>query len=250
MAYQKTGVGEYAEFLITVNNRCAVLLITIRILIQCFTPWHPTFKWIGYGVVSLAVATVDSVSVAAVCLVLSFLFVWLANLPLRLVLSRILALAVVFVLFTAMLAATVSPHDASLGFLKYSAEGLCLGLLIGFKCMTIVVVTVILLATTSMAKLLKSLGDFFIPQKLIEILLLVYRLIYSVSGEMESLRRAATCRGFKPSISLMQLKTFGKLAGSLLIRGFERSDRLYDAMLVRGYDGNGSNDVGNQSRCL
>ncbi len=202
-----------------------------------FHTWHPTFKWISYGIVSLAVATVDTGSVAAVCLVVSLLFVRLANLPLRLVFSRFLALSVMFVIFTVMLAFTVSPHDASLGFINYSAEGLCLGVLIGLKCMTIVVLTVILLATTSMARLFKSLGDFFIPARLIEILLLVYRLIYSVSGEMESLRRAATCRGYKPSISFLQLKTFGKLTGSLLIRGFERSDRLYDAMLVRGYDG-------------
>jgi len=44
-------------------------------------------------------------------------------------------------------------------------------------------------------------------------------------------------RGFKPSTAVHTYKTFGYLIGMLLIRSFERSERIYNAMLCRGFHG-------------
>jgi cobalt/nickel transport system permease protein len=44
-------------------------------------------------------------------------------------------------------------------------------------------------------------------------------------------------RGFKPKTNFHTYKTFGYLIGMLLIRSYERSERIWNAMLCRGFQG-------------
>ena len=199
--------------------------------------WHPTCKLAGAGVVALATAGVNSVAAAGACVVLALLMVLLGRLPARLVWSRVMPVAGFLVVLAVLLALSTSPRDAALGGVGFSTAGLRLGCLIGLKCLAIVVLSVVALATTATVQVFKSARSLAVPGRLVEILLLAYRLIFALSEEMDSLRRAASCRGFVPGVAPRQLRHLGRLTGSLLARGFDRSDRLYNAMLARGYDG-------------
>jgi cobalt/nickel transport system permease protein len=44
-------------------------------------------------------------------------------------------------------------------------------------------------------------------------------------------------RGFIPRTNGYTLHTFGNFVGTLLIRSFERTERVYKAMLSKGYQG-------------
>jgi cobalt/nickel transport system permease protein len=50
--------------------------------------------------------------------------------------------------------------------------------------------------------------------------------------------RSATVAGYKSGRNVMwRAKVTGNMAGQLFLRSYERSDRIYNAMLARGYTG-------------
>lgn len=91
-------------------------------------------------------------------------------------------------------------------------------------------------------------GDFFwalealkLPPLLVSIIAFAYRYLQLLAGEAErmaSARRARQTRRGRAGPSLaFSLRSAGGFIGSLLLRGLERSERVYGAMLARGYDG-------------
>jgi cobalt/nickel transport system permease protein len=71
----------------------------------------------------------------------------------------------------------------------------------------------------------------------------MYRYLFVLSDEVLRLRRAREARsavlpGRKGGGSLLwRAKVAGSMAGQLFLRSLERSDRIYSAMLARGYKG-------------
>jgi cobalt/nickel transport system permease protein len=55
--------------------------------------------------------------------------------------------------------------------------------------------------------------------------------------EYERLRRAMRARGFRPGPNAHTLRTLGHLVGMLLVRAFDRSERVLAAMKCRGFRG-------------
>ena len=51
------------------------------------------------------------------------------------------------------------------------------------------------------------------------------------------LSRAARVRGFTPKTDLHTYKTYAYMLGMLLVRAMARADRVYQAMLCRGFKG-------------
>ena len=51
------------------------------------------------------------------------------------------------------------------------------------------------------------------------------------------MQRSMRVRGFAPRTNLATLRTMGAAFGMLFIHSFERTERVYEAMLSRGYQG-------------
>ena len=47
-----------------------------------------------------------------------------------------------------------------------------------------------------------------------------------------------TSRGFSRRISIYAMSTTGKLLGMLFVRSHDRAERVFNAMVSRGYEGN------------
>ncbi|MDR0622773.1 MAG: energy-coupling factor transporter transmembrane protein EcfT, partial [Deltaproteobacteria bacterium] len=75
------------------------------------------------------------------------------------------------------------------------------------------------------------------PEKLAAMLSLMTRYVTVIRDEFERLVWAMKIRGFKASTSLHCLRSYANLAGVLLVRGLDRGERVYAAMLCRGYKG-------------
>ena len=105
---------------------------------------------------------------------------------------------------------------------------------------------VLLTSTTPAYNLLASLRWLRLPAILVSIVMLMYRYLFVLVDETQRLMRARTARsaslgdgGSGSGGSLIwRAKGTGGMAGSLFIRTLDRSDRIYLAMLARGYDGN------------
>ena len=55
--------------------------------------------------------------------------------------------------------------------------------------------------------------------------------------EMKTLNVAMRARGFVPRTNLRTMSILGGYVGTLLVRSFERTERVYKAMLSKGYNG-------------
>ena len=81
-----------------------------------------------------------------------------------------------------------------------------------------------------------------IPRLLVGIFGLMWRYLFLLADEAMRLMRARQARSGSSSgrgggTLAWRARVTGSMAGSLFLRGYERSERVYNAMLSRGYDG-------------
>ena len=90
--------------------------------------------------------------------------------------------------------------------------------------------------TTPMPDILEVLRKLHCPGLLIELMLLIYRFIFILLDTASAISTSQNCRlGNKDYRT--SLKSFGLLGSVLMIRAITRSNKLYDAMEARCYDG-------------
>ncbi len=124
------------------------------------------------------------------------------------------------------------------GPLKVSQEGLVLAGLIFWKSNLILWATITLLGTSSIFSLAHALHHLRVPGKLVQLLFFTFRYLDLLKREYHRLWEAALLRGFVPKTNLHTYRTMAYLTGSLLVRSYDRSQRIYEAMLCRGFEGN------------
>lgn len=128
------------------------------------------------------------------------------------------------------------------GGLTVSVEGTARFVSIVIKSWISVQAAILLVATTTFPDLLWALSALHIPRPLVAIVGFMYRYLFVLSDEALRLTRARAARsaagskGRRPSL-LWRGKVTGRMIGTLMLRSLERSERIYEAMLARGYRG-------------
>jgi len=115
------------------------------------------------------------------------------------------------------------------------AAGWLTFLSIFIKCSLTVAAVVVLVASTGMDKLAAALRMLLIPKIFVLQLLLTYRYISLLAEEAGRLLRAHSLR--TPGHKGIAHAAWGSLAGGLLLRSFDRAQHVYQAMCLRGFDG-------------
>jgi cobalt/nickel transport system permease protein len=101
----------------------------------------------------------------------------------------------------------------------------------------------LLVMTTHLTDLLWALGSLHVPEILLAIIGLAYRYLFTLQEEAQRLLRARAARsGADPQRRfggrlLWRARVAGGMVGSLFLRSYEQSERVYTAMLARGYTG-------------
>ncbi|MBN1140023.1 MAG: cobalt ECF transporter T component CbiQ [Anaerolineae bacterium] len=102
----------------------------------------------------------------------------------------------------------------------------------------------LLVATTPFPALLKAMQALRLPQILVTIIALMVRYLFVLVDEATRLQTARQARSAGTAATaraggtlFWRVKVLGGMIGSLFIRSYERSERIYHAMLSRGYDG-------------
>jgi cobalt/nickel transport system permease protein len=101
---------------------------------------------------------------------------------------------------------------------------------------------VLLSATTRVSDILWGLSRLGVPRILVATVGFMVRYLFVLADEVLRMVRARTSRsprleGSRPPGAVWQGRTAGMMVGSLFLRSLERSERVYAAMLSRGYDG-------------
>ena len=124
----------------------------------------------------------------------------------------------------------------SWGYLRITSEGLTALGSVALKSFLSLVIVNILVLTTSVSHLLQALITLKTPWLLVAIMASMIRYLSVLVDEFTSMRRAALSRNLMGSPGWQRL-VVGNMIGSLFIRTYERGDRIYHAMLSRGYTG-------------
>lgn len=102
---------------------------------------------------------------------------------------------------------------------------------------------ILLVATTRFPDLIHALEHLRIPAILTTIIAFLYRYLFVLTDEVFRLLRARESRSAASTGKrvgrgvLWQARVAGNMAGQLFLRSYERSDRIYQAMVARGYTG-------------
>ncbi len=123
------------------------------------------------------------------------------------------------------------------GSFSYTFEGFLDALAIAVKANAILLTVTALVSTLPLVRLGQDLERMHVPVKLTRLLLFMVRYLEVLRLEFDRMLRAAAARGFSPRLNQHTLRTYGNLIGMLLVRAYDRAERVQAAMKCRGFTG-------------
>lgn len=198
----------------------------------------PRARVVAAVVFSVVVAMAGQFSALGLGLAAAAVGMALSGWPVRAVLGRLLPLNVVMLLLVLLLPLTTEGAPLGrLGPLRFSAEGLRLGAAVALKGNAIVLAMLVLLGTMEAPTLGHALSHLRVPDKLAHLMLFTVRYLDVLHREYLRLAAAMRVRGFRPRMDRHTYRSYGYLVGMLLVRSFDRAERIAAAMKCRGFRG-------------
>ena len=156
--------------------------------------------------------------------------------------GRLLALEGFMVMIVIMLPFTVPPTEPhgvlfTWGPLAASEDGLHRALGILMKTNIVVLLLTAMIGGLDATVFGRALAAVGLPGRLVTLLLMTVRYLDVLRRDYGRLRRAMRVRGFRARADRHSLRSIGYLVGMLLVRSFDRSERILNAMRCRGFDG-------------
>jgi cobalt/nickel transport system permease protein len=198
----------------------------------------PRVKFISLMPYIIVVAVMKDPKYPAIALLASCLMIVFARIDMKKLLNRLAAVNIFILLLWVFLPFSY-PGDAVLRFgpLSASREGILFALSVTLKANAIILATIAILGTSEVFSLAHALVHLKVPNKLVYLFFFFYRYISVLHEEYTTLKRAISVRAFKPKSNMHTYKTYAYLVGMLIVRSYDRSQRIYNAMLCRGFTG-------------
>lgn len=187
---------------------------------------------------SVAAAVLSDVAAAATALAMGLGLLAASGLRPGPVLRRLAVVnALVAFLWLFLPFSTPGEPAFDLGPLTATRQGLNLALLVTLKANAIMLAFMALASAMGVPALSRALSGLGLPKALAQLVAFSYRYLFVLGEEFRRLRTAAAMRGFRPGTNLHTYRTYAHLLGMVLVRSLDRSERVYQAMLCRGFDG-------------
>jgi cobalt/nickel transport system permease protein len=199
----------------------------------------PRVKIVVVFLFSVVVAVSDRFVVLMWALALSLCIVLVARLPIKELIRRLIPVNMFIVFLWFFLPFTFEGEPLfSVGPLVGTHEGVLYAARISIKSNAIMVVLIVLVASTSILTLGHAMHELRVPKKIVHLFFFTYRYIHVIHREYLRLVNAMKARGFRPGTNMHTYKTYAYLVGMLLVRSSDRAERVRNAMLCRGFRGN------------
>ncbi len=198
--------------------------------------WWPRAKLVGLGVIMLGFASVQQIQLVPVCLLVTAVLYGLSGLPWSFLRSR-LRYPGLFLLGMVIALPLLSGSTVlwQWGAIAIRQEGLLAMGLIAGRFLSIVTLGMVLLGTTPLLTLIDTLVSLGLPPLMAEMTLLAYRYLFDIAEQLAHLLQAMRLRGFQPKGNRQSWQQLAAVTGTLLVRSYEQSERVYKAMRLRGY---------------
>lgn len=115
-------------------------------------------------------------------------------------------------------------------------EGLQLGILILLRIMAAITLATVLSFSTPMVEILGTFRLCKVPSIIIDLADMMYRYVFIILETSRNMRHAQLSRMGDSASWLQQTRDVGKLACYVLIKSIDRSIKIYNSMLSRGYN--------------
>lgn len=200
--------------------------------------WDPRVKVLSLGIFMFGVATLKSLPLVLIALIMAMVFLKITDLPFHFI-AQGLKWVVFFIAPFFFIMPFSYPGEAAFYIWKipFAWEGLRLATLIFIKAIAIVMTTYAIFGSARFDISMIALQHLKCPKVIVQMLLFTYRYIFVFVEEMKRMDTAMRCRGFVMKTDLNTLYVMGNFVGTLLVRSFERTTRVYKAMLSKGYQG-------------
>jgi cobalt/nickel transport system permease protein len=199
----------------------------------------PRWKLAALVPAAVMVALLRTPPPAAVALAGALLLVYFTRLPWDWVARRLAWTTLFLLLFLVWLPFLPEPsgETLNLGPLRLSITGLERLAAVLLKTLAAVTVFLVILASAPLYDTLKAAQALRVPAILVQLFLLTVRYIFLLAEEFARLRTALRVRGYRNRADVHSWRTVGQVAGTLLVRGHDRAERVNHAMRCRGFDG-------------
>lgn len=123
-----------------------------------------------------------------------------------------------------------------LGFVNITREGMHAAILVTTRFYCILTLAMVFLSTSPLLTNIAAMRALKLPYIMVDMALLMMRYLEVLKQDVHSMNIAMRLRGHKNKAwSIHTIKVSAWLAGSLLVRSYERADGVYKAMRLRGY---------------
>ena len=99
-----------------------------------------------------------------------------------------------------------------------------------------VLASYLLIAITTIEEICFALRLIHVPSIIVTQVMLMYRYISMLIGEVERITKAYSLRA--PGQKGIHFKVWGSLVGQLLLRSMDKAEAVYESMYLRGFNGN------------
>ena len=196
----------------------------------------PRAKIVGLAGITVVAVSTAAWAVFAVCAVALAATAAVARIAPLTVWSRVRVVLPVVVFVAAFVPFVRGGPSVDVGPLALSEAGLTTFALVTVKASIGAVGAVLLAATTSFPDILHGLERLRAPRLLVVIAAFMYRYAFVIADEARRMRAALAARAYRPR-HLGDVAALGRLVTGLFLRSYERGERVYLAMLARGYAG-------------
>lgn len=160
-----------------------------------------------------------------------------SRIPFRYLLSRCLVV-VPFILVVAVFIPFMHRPGVQYhwGWLTVSHGGLLVVWNVAAKSLISVSCIILLANTTPFSDLMRGFERLHVPAFFTLVTSFMYRYLFIITDEAERMNRARDSRNYRGKW-MWQAKVVGHMIASLFLRSHERGERVYQAMMARGFDG-------------
>lgn len=198
----------------------------------------PRIKIIVAVLFSVVVAMLSNFLAIVAALAASLLLIMIARLSIKKVFYRVLLVNGLILLLWIFLPFTFKGQTLFvIGPLVGTKEGVWYASQITLKCNAILLALIAFLSTTPISTLGHAMSRLRFPDKIVHLFLFTYRYIHVIFHEYHRLTNAMKIRGFVPRTNVHTYRTYAYLVGMLLVRSYDRAQRIHNAMLCRGFSG-------------
>lgn len=192
-------------------------------------------------IIAIVMTPANIWKVYAVYLIALMAMVYLARLPFRYVLKRsliILPFVLMITIFVPFFKQGQEAWGCNIGIwhVAVTYQGLSTLINVTIKAWLSMLCLTIMTSTTKFADMLEGMYLLKVPAVFVQIISFMYRYLFVLVDQAMRMQIAIDSRNFGANRELI-FKTIGNIIGSLFIRSYERGERIYAAMLSRGYNG-------------